>query len=101
MMEEHGFDSGKTVVIPLAFFDKLLKCYYGGGPRENEKDVQQVFESPATEVLTTEPTPGLEMATGYPAGFKPKGVALRKLEAKHGAGHDQATEEQTSPSENN
>ena len=101
MMEEHGFDSGKTVVIPLAFFDKLLKCYYGGGPRENEKDVQQVFESPATEVLTTEPTPGLEMATGYPAGFKPKGVALRKLEAKHGAGHDQATEEPTRPSENN
>ena len=49
-MEEQRYertDSQNSVVVPLAFFDKLLKCYYGGGPRDSEKYAQRAPESPA------------------------------------------------------
>ena len=90
-MEEHGFeqvDSRNSVVIPLAFFDKLLKCYYGSGPRHEEKGVN------------TESLRDLQLKTSLPKGYQPKGVALRKIEARNADRSDQANEEQEGSGQN-
>ena len=96
-MEVHEFehsDSRHSVSIPLAFFDKLLKCYYGNGPRADEKNVDRAPESPAAEIIeTTDSLRDLQISTGLPKGFEPKGVALRKIEAQNAGRQDQTAEE--------
>jgi hypothetical protein len=96
-MEQQEFEvinHGNMVSIPLAYFDKLLKCYYGGGPRAEEKNVSRAPESPAVEVVHTGTDfRELGMESGLPKGYKPKGVALRKIEARNANREDQATEE--------
>ena len=83
-----------SVVIPLAFFDKLLKCYYGSGARADEKYASRAPESPAVEVIDSgENLKDLRLQTGFPKGYEPKGVALRKIEAQNVHREDQATEE--------
>jgi len=87
-------DSRNSVSIPLAFFDKLLKCYYGSGPRAEEKNVSRAPESPAAEIIeTADSLKELQISTGLPQGYEPKGVALRKIEAKNAGRQDQTTEE--------
>ena len=96
-MEAQEFEHNKSqhsVSIPLAFFDKLLKCYYGSGPRADEKYAKRTAESPAAEIIETEDNlKELKMATGLPTGYEPKGVALRKIEARNAGRQDQTTEE--------
>ncbi len=102
-MEEHGFeqvDSRNSVVIPLAFFDKLLKCYYGSGPRHEEKGVQAAQESPAVEVVNTESLRDLQLKTSLPEGYQPKGVALRKIETRNADRSNQVNEEQEGSGQN-
>jgi len=86
-------DSQNSVVVPLAFFDKLLKCYYGSGPRESEKYAQRAPESPAVETPSAESLRDLQIQTSLPSGYVPKGVALRKIEARNADRSDQTNEE--------
>ena len=95
-MEEQRYertDSQNSVVVPLAFFDKLLKCYYGGGPRDSEKYAQRAPESPAVETPNTENLRDLQLKTSLPEGYQPKGVALRKIAARNADRPDQTNEE--------
>jgi hypothetical protein len=96
-MEEHEFEQPNLknmVSIPLSFFDKLLKCYYGDGPRNEEKYASRSPESPAVEVVETGSSlKDLQLDSGLPQGYKPKGVALRKIEALNATREDQVTEE--------
>jgi hypothetical protein len=90
------YEHKNSVVVPLAFFDKLMRCYYGTGPRDGEQPYQIVPENPTTQVIPEiselkNTTIGMET----PKGYKPKGVAERKLKAKQsGTRHDKTTEEQ-------
>jgi hypothetical protein len=97
------FDGNNCVVVPMAFFDKLLRCYYGTGPRDGDPVHRLAPESPAVEVIPD--ITHLKEAyidTSAPPGYTPRGAALRKSKAKQsGTRHDQAPEEQESPSEDN
>ena len=98
------FDGNNSVVVPLAFFDKLMKCYYGNGPREGESQYEFVPESPAAEIpqALTERLRDTWVETTTPGGFEPKGAALRKNKVNQsGSRHDQATKKRTGPSEDN
>tara|TARA_Y100001938_G_scaffold135254_1_gene196710 strand:+ start:19520 stop:19810 length:291 start_codon:yes stop_codon:yes gene_type:complete len=96
-MDLHEFENTEhknSVVIPLSFFDKLLKCYYGDGPRADERYAKREPESPAAEVIETGDTlKDLQLKTEFPEGYVPKGVALRKIEARNARREDKATEE--------
>jgi len=90
------YEPKNSVVVPLAFFDKLMRCYYGTGPRDGEPQYQVVPESAATEVIT-EMSDLKDTTIGMmaPKGYQAKGVAEKKLKAKQsGIRHDKTTQEQ-------
>ena len=92
--EFENIEHKNSVVIPLSFFDKLLKCYYGSGARADEQYASRAPESPAVEVVDSgESLKDLHLQTGLPDGYEPKGVALRKIEAQNGRREDQTPEE--------
>lgn len=97
-MEQPVFDPRYHAVVPISYLDRLLRCYYGNGPRDLEKSETLEFESPATESVGMN-FRNINLNTDLPEGFKPKGVAKRKQEAKNANRHDSVTEGQDSPSE--
>ena len=90
--DQIGFDSRHCAVVPIAFLDRLLTCYYGYGPRSGEGPVAP----PVTEFTPSGPVappvgPGRDSVeidalrkmvneSTLPKGFVPKGVAKRKAE---------------------
>jgi hypothetical protein len=99
---QQEYDHKNSVVVPLAFFDKLMRCYYGTGPRDGEQQYQVVPENPTTQVIPEiselkNTTIGMEA----PKGYKAKGIAERKLKAKNGSRHDKTTKEQDRSSKSN
>ena len=92
---EIGFDSRFCAVVPIAFLDRLLKCYYGYGAREGEQAVDKSVETPKP------PEPSFDVGqmrdmfvrTEYPPGYEPRGAAKRKAELRDGKRHDQTAEE--------
>ena len=98
-MEQAGFDPRYHAVVPISYLDRLLRCYYGTGPRDGEKIEQLNLENPSTEKIGGFDLKGLDLVTGMPKGFEPRGVAKRKHEAVNANRHDSATEGQDSPSE--
>ena len=99
-MEQPGFDPRYHAVVPISFLDRLLRCYYGNGPRDLEKYESIQFESPATENVGMD-FRNIDLDTGLPSGFEPRGAAKRKQEANNANRHDSATEGQSDPSEGN
>ncbi len=96
------YEHRNSVVVPLAFFDKLMKCYYGTGPRDGESIYDFKPENPSSELVTDisdlkETT--IELMS--PKGFEPMGVAAKKQKAKDGIRHDKTTKEQTRSSNGN
>ena len=91
---EIGFDSRYCAVVPIAFLDRLLKCYYGYGPREGEQPVDRNVKVPET----TEPSYDVDqmrdmfVRSEYPPGYEPRGAAKRKAELRDGKRHDQTAE---------
>ena len=49
--EPQEYEHKNSVVVPLAFFDKLMRCYYGTGPRDGEQPYQVVPENPTTQII--------------------------------------------------
>ena len=98
-MEQAGFDPRYHAVVPISYLDRLLRCYYGQGPRDGERVEQYAPENPSTEVVGGFDLKGLDLVTGMPKGFQPKGVAKRKQEAANAHRHNSATEGQDIPSE--
>ena len=94
------YEHKNSVVVPLAFFDKLMKCYYGMGPRDGENPYQVVPQNPSTEIIPEisnlkETTIGTDM----PPGFVPRGIAADKIKAKNrGTRHDKTTKKSEGPS---
>ena len=86
--ENQGFDPKHSAVVPLAYLDKLLKCYYGAGPRDGE-NVPVAFtpSSPAVEVQAPVEQEKVDfreafVRSSYPSGYEPKGAAARRLKGK-------------------
>ncbi len=97
------YEHKNSVVVPLAFFDKLMRCYYGTGPRDGDPQYQFTPENSHTEVIPEisnlkETTIGTEM----PPGFIPRGIAAEKIKAKErGTRHGKTTEKSERPSKSN
>lgn len=87
---ESGFDPRYSAVVPLPFLDKLLKCYYGAGPRDGENEFLPQF-SKGVEVQGPQapqvPTEDIDLRetfikTAMPEGYIPRGAAKRKITEK-------------------
>ncbi len=81
-----GFDPKHSAVVPLPFLDKLLKCYYGTGPRDGENPGDTfVPSSPAVEIPGSKTQDEIDFRDTFikstlPQGYTPKGAARRKLD---------------------
>ena len=91
-----------SVVVPLAFFDKLMRCYYGTGPRDGGSEYQLAPQNPSTEVIPEiSKLKDITIETDAPQGYQALGIAAEKLKAKDGTRHHKTTKKQTRSSENN
>jgi hypothetical protein len=92
---EIGFDSRFCAVVPIAFLDRLLKCYYGYGSRDGEQSVDKSVKIPeiAQPSYDVDQMRDMFVRTELPAGYIPKGVAKRKAEIQDGKRHDKTAEE--------
>lgn len=97
-MDQPGFDPRYHAVVPISYLDRLLRCYYGHGPKDGEREKLFEVESPATEIKSVD-FQNFDLDSGLPKDFKPRGAAKRKQEAKNANRHDSTTEGQDSPSE--
>jgi len=89
------YEQKNCVVVPLAFFDKLMRCYYGTGPRDGDPEYQLVPENRTTEVIPEiSKLKDITIETETPRGYKPRGIAAEKLKAKDGTRHHKTTEKQ-------
>ena len=91
-----------SVVVPLAFFDKLMRCYYGTGPRDGDPQYQFAPENPSTELVPDiSKLKDTTIEINTPLGFEPRGIAAEKLKAKDGIRHRKTTEKQSGSSKSN
>lgn len=79
--------STSHVVIPLAYFQKLLACYYGAGPRLHEPPTPPVTPPQPTEPISASgPMGGVSTIPSPPSTrpwtLKPMGAAAPKEEVK-------------------
>lgn len=97
------YEHKNCVVVPLAFFDKLMRCYYGTGPRDGDPQYQFTPENPSSEVIPDiSALKDITIAMEGPKGYEARGVAAEKLKAKErGTRHHKTTEEQSRPSKSN
>ena len=81
-------------MVPIAFLDRLLKCYYGYGAREGEQAVDKSVETPkpAEPSYDIDQMRDMFVRTEYPSGYEPQGAAKRKAELRDGKRHDQTAE---------
>ena len=83
IMEDPKFNN--HVLVPFAFFDKLMRCYYGEGPNDsNQKPEPIIYEGPTTEVnnMELDSLKNMQIQTTMPSGFVPGGSLKRKMELK-------------------
>ena len=100
--DPQNYDHKNSVVVPLAFFDKLMRCYYGNGPRDGDPQYHLAPKNPSTEVIPEiSELKDITMKTVTPSGFEARGFAAEKLKAKDGIRHRKTTEEQDRSSESN
>ena len=87
-------DYKNSVVVPLAFLDKLLRCYYGTGTRDGEEVQHFSPQNPSTEVIPEiSNLKGITIDSSTPHGYKAKGFAAEKLKAKErGTRYTETTE---------
>jgi hypothetical protein len=92
--EPQEYEHKNSVVVPLAFFDKLMRCYYGNGPRDGSPPEQFIPQNPSTELITEiSQLKDTTIRKVTPDGYEPRGVAAEKLKAKQsGIRHDTTTE---------
>ena len=96
------YEHKNCVVVPLAFFDKLMRCYYGTGPRDGGSEYQLAPQNPSTEVISEiSKLKDITIETETPLGYEPRGIAAEKLKAKDGTRHHKTTKEQDRPSKDN
>ena len=101
-IEQQNSEHKNCVVVPLAFFDKLMRCYYGQGPRDGEPQYQLTPKNPSSEVIPEiSELKDITMKAVTPKGYEPRGIAAEKLKAKDGIRHRKTTKEQDRPSKNN
>lgn len=88
------YDYKNSVVVPLAFLDKLLRCYYGTGARDGDPVMTFSPENPSTEVIPEiSNLKGITIDSNTPNGYKAKGFAAEKLKAKErGTRYTETTE---------
>ena len=89
---QQEYEHKNSVVVPLAFFDKLMRCYYGNGPKDGANEYQFIPENKSSEVIPE--ISGLKDITiesNSPPGYKPRGVAAEKLKAKDGTRYHKTT----------
>ena len=89
------YEHKNCVVVPLAFFDKLMRCYYGTGPRDGNPEYQLAPQNPSTEVISEiSKLKDITIGTETPQGYEPRGIAAEKLKAKdRGIRHHKTTKE--------
>ena len=90
------YEHKNSVVVPLGFFDKLMRCYYGAGARDGEANYEFKPENPSSELATDiSDLKDTTIELMSPKGFEPMGVAAKKQKVKDGIRYDKTTEEQT------
>jgi len=98
------YEHKNCVVVPLAFFDKLMRCYYGNGPRDGwGNDFQMAPQNPSTEVISDiSKLKDTTIETNVPFGFEPKGYAKKKIKAEDsGTRHHTTTKKSKGSSKSN
>ena len=79
--DQIGFDSRHCAVVPIAFLDRLLRCYYGYGPREGDGPVDNSVSIPEpSPTVDIEALQRMVRESQLPPGYVPKGTAKRKVE---------------------
>tara|TARA_R110002051_G_scaffold246857_1_gene306507 strand:- start:17 stop:313 length:297 start_codon:yes stop_codon:yes gene_type:complete len=82
-MNPQKYEYSNCVVVPLAFFDKLMKCYYGTGPRDGGQETTFIPQNKSSEVITEiSELKDITIDSSTPPGFTAKGLAAEKLKAK-------------------
>ncbi|HCT55358.1 MAG TPA: hypothetical protein DF712_23175 [Balneola sp.] len=97
-MEVPEFNFQQHVVIPISYFDKLLKSHYGKSEEENS---QVVYKGESTENHTAGLADAELKSIMGPGNFVPGGVAKKKRRNINGLPYVEATEGQESPSKAN
>ena len=77
--------SEKSVILPLALYTAMARCYYGGGPRDPSVEPREPASVPAGSDDTSEydaPSSGLEPGAlrvpSTPLNLRPRGAAARR-----------------------
>tara|TARA_R100000234_G_scaffold45120_1_gene26932 strand:- start:7187 stop:7480 length:294 start_codon:yes stop_codon:yes gene_type:complete len=97
-MDVPEFNYQNHIVVPLAYFDKLLKAYYGS--KKEETTVQ--YEGTSTEDhSTTLASTQLQSIIAGVGNYQPGGVAKRKRRNINGIPNLETAERQEEPSEDN
>ena len=88
------YEHKNCVVVPLPFFDKLMRCYYGTGPRDGNPEFQITPQNKSTEMVPEiSRLQNMTIESNTPKGYEPRGIAAEKLKAKDGTRHHKTTEE--------
>tara|TARA_R110000824_G_scaffold8336_3_gene37638 strand:- start:7898 stop:8188 length:291 start_codon:yes stop_codon:yes gene_type:complete len=86
------YEHKNCVVVPLVFFDKLMRCYYGTGPRDGDLEYQPIPQNLSTEVIPEiSKLKDITIEAETPRGYSPRGIAAEKLKAKDGTRHHKTT----------
>ena len=101
--EPQKYEYSNCVMVPLPFFDKLMKCYYGNGARDGETEFDFIPENKSSEVFSgISDLKNITIDSTTPEGFTPSLFSATKLKAKErGTRHSKPTEEPDSPSKDN
>lgn len=82
MMEDLKFNN--HVLVPFAYYEKLVRCYYGEGANDKNLQLQKeqniVYEGPTTETnnIQVDSLKNVQLESRMPSGFKPGGFAKKK-----------------------
>ena len=97
------YEHSNSVVVPLAFFDRLMRCYYGNGAKDGQEEYKFKPENKSSQTIgEISKLKGITIENNKIPGYEAKGVAAKKLKAKQdGIRHSETTEEPDRPSQNN
>tara|TARA_R110000824_G_scaffold307629_1_gene495260 strand:+ start:328 stop:615 length:288 start_codon:yes stop_codon:yes gene_type:complete len=91
--DPQNYEHKNSVVVPLAFFDKLMRCYYGTGPRDGGDQYNFAPANPSSEMVNDiSKLKGITIESS-PQGYDARGIAAEKLKAKDGTRHHKTTKE--------
>lgn len=81
---EQRFDLSNMVMIPLSYFHRLVRCYYGEGPKDGEEPAGYVKPEPQSPASSN--GGGIldetVLARIFQSDMTPRGAAARKIKER-------------------